>query len=147
MLKDEVRSMEEALERMTEEYKRLQEIAAKTYKAKRNKIKPEVVGELEAVRLLAELDVEEAETNKAKEEVPVLRKKKSDFSKRLTVKKQELAALELKHQKYYANLQEIEDHGQSYKNRNYGKVCTPGGRCWISRSANRSTHKENQRTD
>lgn len=109
MLKEEVKGMEEALERMTEEYKRLQEIAGKTYKAKRNKIKPEVYGEEEAARLLAELDAEEAETIKAKEQVPVLRKTKGDFSKKLTVKKQELAALELKHQKYYSNLQEIED--------------------------------------
>ena len=109
MLKDEVKGMEEALERMTEEYKHLQEIAGKTYKAKRNKIKPEVYGEEEAARLLAELDAEEAETIKAKEQVPVLRKTKNDFSKKLTTKKQELTALEGKHQKYYANLEAIEE--------------------------------------
>lgn len=113
MLADEIEQDTKNLEKMETEYKQLQEISKKTYALRERNAKKLPEGEIEAV--LAKIEAEKAETEKAKVELLTLRTVKNNFSKKLTVKKQEHKALAEKHSKYYANLEEIERLSQNKK--------------------------------
>lgn len=100
---DEIANKEKLLDAMVLQYKEKQALAKKVYKSA--KARATKAGDEETLKRLLE---EEAESQKAADELPSLSKEKADFSKKLTKLRQERRAVESKHSRYSVVSEKIE---------------------------------------